>query len=61
MEGQHGEINAYVVSAAEPKSAVQTQYRIKPLSLHERVPSLVEPRYGDGGEPRCWQLTVVVQ
>lgn len=37
VEGQYGELNAYVVSGTDPKNAQAVRLSIKPLSMHARI------------------------
>ncbi|XP_065884196.1 Bardet-Biedl syndrome 7 protein homolog [Dysidea avara] len=44
IEGQHGTLLAYVIPHMEPKTCRLRQYKIKPLSLHQRVHSFSEDK-----------------
>ncbi|KAF6035090.1 BBS7 [Bugula neritina] len=44
IEGQHGNLRAYVTPRVQPKTCQMRLYQIKPLSLHQRTHTLDESR-----------------
>ncbi|XP_037116427.1 Bardet-Biedl syndrome 7 protein [Syngnathus acus] len=44
IEGQYGTLQAYVTHRLQPKTCQVRQYRIKPLSLHQRTHSIDQDR-----------------
>ncbi|CAL9706501.1 unnamed protein product [Knipowitschia caucasica] len=44
IEGQYGTLQAYVTPRLQPKTCQVRQYRIKPLSLHQRIHSIDQDR-----------------
>ena len=44
IEGQYGTLQVYVTPRIEPKTCQLRQYKIKPLSLHQRTHTFDENR-----------------
>jgi Bardet-Biedl syndrome 7 protein len=44
IEGQYGQLRAYVTSRIQPKNCIVKQFVIKPLSLHQRCHMIDEKR-----------------
>jgi hypothetical protein len=47
IEGQYGNLQAYVTPRLQPKTCQVVRYRIRPLSLHQRTHSFDENRFVD--------------
>jgi len=45
IEGQYGIVRTYVTPHAKPKTCQVRQYRIKPLSMHQRTSRFDDSRY----------------